>query len=199
MEDTTMVMEDATETQAAKPTSPAARYKWELDSMVQNHSIFVQTFVKKKNDPKLGEVYETDDWPDESLIEAVYQLSFRPNGSTQFFSEKPYGLENRRVQYTHYFDDANRTIAFEKYVIYDASSCSSSTVIETEVNYFDDFFNLTSNTYTLTDDEERPIASADCITGGVQPRTVYNSYEKLAKAKGTKVFLKTTEAKTESK
>ncbi|MCB0395622.1 MAG: hypothetical protein KDD36_03155 [Flavobacteriales bacterium] len=184
-----------TETEITSPPEkkaliPQALFKWEMDSLIGNQRIFVQTFVKQRSMKDLVEIYTDDDWPDEETIMAVYQLSYRPNGSTQFFAERLYGMGDRDVQLTHYFDESNHTVAFEKYVKYYQNGCSEGLAQETAITYFDGQFHEVSSEYLLTDENENPLHGADCIRRGLQDHVIFKTYEDLANDKGTKVLYK---------
>lgn len=102
-----------------------------------------------------------EDFPDK--VETTFNIFKDSLGHIVTVSELPFSESGDwSIMYTHYFDKAGKTFAFEKQTNFFNSICTGGIAYETQTEFYNSAFQLIAKTYTLLDEENKTLSKDSC-------------------------------------
>jgi len=157
--------------------------KREIDTFYIYHPELRTVWIKLDDATELVQL-NPNDYPEN--IETFYTVLKNESGNVVCAAEEPYSTSGDwNIVYLHYFDADGKTFAFENHT-YFPSICGQGIANETYSMFYDTQFNRVDSTFSLVDNNKRPL-SADSCRFYMQPANhVSANVEQWLNAKGIK-------------
>jgi hypothetical protein len=160
-----------------------------IDSLLihSTHKLIVSAKLINKDEPIQ---LRSDNFPDS--VETTFSLLRDSLGRAIIALEQPFSESGDWIIILkHYFDEEEKTFAFEKQVKFFNSICTSGPAYETKIEFYDSDFQLIGNNYKLVDEKNKPLPTDSCVFNYnydykvspnsddyLQKRKIKNSYQK---------------------
>lgn len=179
----TSVMDDKWETELSTELDPK-RHKKLIDSLANNTNSLI-VYAKVPNSKNLVAI-KNGKFPD--AVETSYNLLKNKDGKVIYIFESPFSESGDwDIAYRSYFNQDGQLFAFERKAGFFNSECTDDAAHETLIKYYNKDFSVTDSTYTLTDDNKKPLVKSKCVFNYDYPYKVYptaNSYLKASAING---------------
>lgn len=134
--------------------------KNEIDTLFKNSKGECLTFIKL-TETGPASLIETDSVPEEAII--TYYILKDSLGKVITISELPTSESGDWfIVYTHYFDKAGKTFAFERQTNFFNSNCTDGVAYETKTKFYNSDFKVIDETYKLVDEKNRKLNKDSC-------------------------------------
>lgn len=134
--------------------------KSEIDTLQSHDKLKLEVFVKVPNKEKLTLVINKN-WPE--IVELTYNIWKNEKENIVMIGEFPFSESGDwHIEYKHYFDENEKTFAFERNTNFFNSICTDEVAYEKIIEFYDLNFNRVEKDYSLTDKNKTELKKEDC-------------------------------------
>jgi hypothetical protein len=146
--------------------------KAEIDNLQSKDKLKLEVFVKESNKENLTLVIN-ENWPE--IIETTYNVWKNEKGNIVKIGEFPFSESGDwEIEYEHYFDQNEKTYAFERNTNFFNNLCAEGVAYEKIIEFYNLDFNKVGRNYSLTDKNKTKLKKENCEMNYDFPFEIYN-------------------------